>query len=244
MKSMRIVSLLSLLLLVVFTVSSLSAAEIIFNRSGDIKITKPDGETITVGKGESLPDIPSGSTIAVLSMGIDIAPDEGFFKLVIGPSSTSIMKDQKMSLSIDPEAKKGSFGAVVGEFDIITEHTTVVLKQGSVCQIGIDKETGMVEIKSIFGALETITFCVKGTIPSAGMARFSVDAASKTVNVSSTTGVISLKAMEQEAESLGEGDSQDFECPEIGEIPVGEITGEEPPEPERPEASPHRPRDF
>lgn len=224
------------------------AASFILNRTGTIKITQPDGTVLTVNSKEPLPVIPSGSTVEVLYGSIDIAPAEGFIQVVVANSVATVKAGDRVTASIDPKTKMASFKSDSGKISIITGNTTAMVKAGQEALFSLDKRTGVVEVKSVNGTIETVTVGVKVSVSLGAVTMIKADPKTRNVYVKSVAGdveVISIDGkviMLAKAESIdivgsAEGKIQSFE--EVAEmVPVLE---EEPVEPERTEASPHRP---
>ena len=238
------------LLLVSITVFSITlcAQEVITQRTGPIKITKPDGSVLTVGKEEALPDIPSGSTVEVLSGGIEVKPLEGFIQVVVGDSIAAVKAGDRATASMEPKKRMADFKVEAGQINIITGNTTTTVKAGQQVQIGLDRDTGVTEVKSIKGSIETVTVGVKVSVPQDAIAKISADAKTRNVHVESVNGYIVVTPIDGKVIMLAKAESIDTEAKAEGEIQTFAeaavplfVPVEEPAEPERPEASPFRP---
>jgi hypothetical protein len=235
-----------LALLIVFPIVS-SAQEVITNRSGTIRITTPEGTVLTVTKDQPLPAIPSGSTIEILEGKADISPTEGFVKVIVSGSAAIIGAGDIITTSLDSKTGTSDFAVVTGEIEVISGNTIVKLNKGQETQINFDKTTGVAEIKSIKGEIETVTVGIKTLIMQGAVARINADPKTRMVHVKSTIGELHVTSIDGKVFRVTEGESMETEGSAIGEIQTfGEgieavVPEEEPVEPERPEASPHRP---
>ena len=224
------------------------AEEIITNRTGTIRITWPDGVTLTFGKDEVLPEIPSGSTVEVLDGSIEVAPTEGFIQIVAGDSVATVEAGDRVIVSIDPRSQIADFRVVKGEVSIITGNTTTIVKAGQEAQIGLDKYTGTVSVRSISGNIETITAGVRAWIMQGGFAQIRVDSQTRMVHINSEDGMVEVVTLDGERIILARGESTDIQGSMLGEVltfpaeavEAPALPAEEPPEPEVPEASPYR----
>jgi len=241
-------TILGILLASVLVLSAASwAQEVITNRTGVIKITHPDGTTLTVKKDEPLPVILSGSTIEILEGSADIAPGEGFVKVIVAHSIALIEAGNKVTASLEPGTGKANFLVGLGEIDIKTGNTIVKLKTGQEVKIGLTKTSGMAEIKSIRGNIETVTVGVKVLVPQDAVAKISADPKTRKVHIVSGAGELQITSIDGRVSRVAKDGSVETEGAVEGEIQTfGEgietaIVSEEPAEPERPEASPHRP---
>ena len=233
-------------LMIVFPIVS-SAQEVITNRSGTIRITTPEGTVLTVTKDQPLPAIPSGSTIEILEGKADISPREGFVKVIVSGSAAIIGDGEIVTVALDSKTGNADFAVVKGEVEIISGNTTVKLNGGQETQISFDKTTGIAEIKSIKGQIETVTVGIKTLIMQGAVARINVDPKTRVVHVKSAMGELHITSLDGKVFRVTEGESMETEGSTMGEIQTfGEgietaVPEEEPVEPERPEASPHRP---
>ena len=233
-------------LLIVFPIVS-SAQEVITNRSGTIRITTPEGRVFTVTKDQPLPAIPSGSTIEILEGKVDISPREGFVKVIVSGSAGIIEGGEVVIASLDPMTGNANYAVISGEIEVISGNTTVKLNKWQEAQINFNKTTGVAEIKSIKGEIETITVGIKTLIMQGAVARINVDPKTRVVHVKSAMGELHVTSLDGKVFRVTEGESMETEGAAEGEIQTfGEgietvVPEEEPVEPERPEASPHRP---
>lgn len=248
MKIKTILGLLMLFFVSLVFLKTLYAVDIITNRTGTIKITRPDGIVLTVNKDEPLPAIPSGSTVEVLSGGIDIAPTEGFIQVVVGNSVATVKAGDRLTASIVPETKMASFKSDSGQISVITGNTTAVVKAGQEVLLGLDKRTGVVKVRSINGTIETITIGVKTSVSQGAIVMISANANTRNVHVESAEGNVIVISIDGEVIMLAKAESTDTAGSAEGEIQTFAeemampfVPAEEPAEPERPEASPHRP---
>ena len=227
----------------------LAAEDIVTNRKGSVKITRPDGTVLTIKQYEPLPYIPSGSTLEVLSGSMDIACGHGFIQVVVGNSTATVKVGDRVRAGIDSVTGMANFKVVMGQIGIVTGNTTTTVKTGQEVKIGLDKKTGVVEVRSIKGAIETVTVGVKALIPDSARAKISADAGTKEVHVESIRGDVVVTSIEGKVIMLAKAESLVTEGYAEGEIQTfGEdrvviefVAAEEPSEPEVPEASPHRP---
>lgn len=237
MKLKIISGFLGLFLISMMFLQTAYAEDIITNRTGTIKITKPDGTVLTVGKDEPIPDIPSGSTIEVLDGSIDIAPTTGFIQVVIGDSAATVKAGDSVSASIDLETGMAGFKTASGEINIVTGNTTATVKAGQKALMGLDKRTGEVSIKSIKGVIQTVTIGVKTQVFEGGLAKINVDVSVRIVHIESFRDNVLLTVVDVQGSPEGEIQTFIETSMEADEIPLPE----EPAEPERPEASPFTP---
>ncbi len=252
MKLKTALGILGLFLISMVFFQSVYAEDVITNRTGTIKITRPDGTVLTVGKDEPLPDIPSGSIIEVLDGSIDIAPTTGFVQLIVGDSAATVKAGDSVSATIDLETGMADFKTASGEVNIVIGNTTATVKAGQEALMGLDRTTGEVSIKSVTGAIETVTAGVKAEISNGAAAKITADATTRNVHVESVAGDVQVTTIDgevivlAEAESIDteaspEGEIQTFaEAPEKAEVTVPDVT-EEPAEPEPQEGSPYMP---
>ena len=223
------------------------AQDAVTNRTGTIKITKPDGAVLVVNKDQSLPAIPSGSTIEILEGKADISPVEGFLKVIVSGSAAIVGEGEVITAFLDAKTGKADFAVVTGEIEVISGNTTVKLNGGQEAQVSVNKATGVAEIRSVKGQIETVTVGVKALIMQGGVAKIDADSKTKKVHVSSVVGELQLTSVDGRTFKVGQGESMESEASATGEIQVFaegiEMAApeEEPVEPERPEASPHRP---
>ncbi len=235
-----------LALAIVFPIVS-SAQEVIANRSGTVRITTPEGAVLTVTKDQPLPAIPNGSTIEILEGKADIAPQEGFVKVIVSGSAAIIGEGEIVTATLDSKTGNADFAVVTGEIEVMSGNTTVKLNGGQETQIRMNKATGVVEIKSIKCQIETITVGVKALITQGAVAKINADPKTRKVNVKSTLGEVQVTSIEGKIFRVTPAESMETEGAATGEIQTfGEgietvVLEEEPVEPERPEASPHRP---
>lgn len=238
-------------------VQSAHAAKIVRKRTGTIEIVMPDGTKVKVTEKEPLPEIPSGSTINVLSGEVDVKPSAGFVNVVFGGTSVKVGSTGRVVASFNSKSGKTTF-KYGGAVSITKGDTTVNLKKGQRAQIVLDKKTGKVTVKSIKGKIETVTGGVTVIVPRGGAANLNINDKTKKVSIESIegeleviseTGGITTVADGEElvtrsdempgAEPPGEPGAEEPSADEpedlLAEEP--EIT-EEPAEPEFPEASP------
>jgi hypothetical protein len=227
-----------------FFAGTLIAKSSIVNHTGTVKITRPDGTTLMVEKGQLVPEIPLGSTIEIVKGSVEIEPSEGFFQVVIGGSAATVGAGDMVIAGLDSETAMADFEVVTGQISIITGNTTTLLNANQEAWIGFDKRKGIVQVKSIKGAVETITVGVKALIPQGGIAKINVDAKARKVHVESVNGDIAVTSVSGKVIMLAMAKSIDTAGSAEGEIQTFEEVSkfepvEEPPEPERPEGSPH-----
>jgi hypothetical protein len=233
--------------MLVFSVT-LWAQGIISQRSGLLKITRPDGSTLTVNKDEALPEIPSGSSVEVISGDIVIESGEGFIQVIVRDSLAVVKTGDRIIVSIEPKTGMAVFKVKVGQINIITGNTNIVVKADQEVQLGLNRATGVVEIKSIKGEVEAVTVGVKAGVPQGGVVRISVDAKTRKVHIESAEGAVTVTSIDGKVIILAKAESIDTEASPAGEIQTFAeaalplpVPAEEPAEPERPEATPHRP---
>lgn len=235
-------------LAIFFFQSSLMAKELILNRTGTIRVTKPDGVVLVIEPDQALPDIPSGSKVEVLNGSIEIEPSEGFIQLVLGGSVATVKAGDNVTASIDEKTAIPDFKVKTGRVNIITGNTATTLGVGQYAQVSLDKVTGITTVKSIAGAIETVTVGVKAVIPEGAIAKIRADAKTRNVYIESVEGAVTVTSIEGKVIILAKAESTDIEGSAEGEIQTFAeeaampfVPTEEPVEPERPEASPHRP---
>ncbi len=225
------------------------AEGLITNRTGTIRITRPDGVVSAVAKDKPLGLIPSGSTVEVLSGSIDVAPTEGFIQIVVGDSVAMIDAGERITASVDPKTKMANFSIAAGEVSIITGNTTTTMRTGQEVVIGLDKFTGTVKVRSISGNIDTVTAGVQALILQGGLVQIRVDSQTRQVHIASTAGMVEVTSPEGARIILARGESKDIQGSVVGEVltfpaeaaEIPTIPLEEPAEPEVPEASPYRP---
>lgn len=244
----RGISLMFIVLVIFFFQESLMARSLISNRSGTIKITRPDGSVLTVEKDEALPAIPSGSAIEVLDGSIEVTPAKGFIQLIVGDSAATVNAGDKVRASIDLKTGMADFAVGAGKISIVTGNTTTTVKTGQQAQIDLVKRIGIVEVRSIKGAIETVTMGVETSVLQGAAAKISVDAKTRNVRVESVEGDVIVISIDGKEIMLAKAESTDTEGSVEGEVQtfaeeIAEpfVPAEEPAEPEIPEASPHRP---
>lgn len=233
-----------------FFFSDIACAEnAITSRTGTLRITRPDGTVLVVGKDESLGPIPSGSTVEVLSGSIDVAPTAGFIQVVVRDSVATVEAGNKVTASIEPKTKMADFQVYIGKVSVITGNTTSTINSGQQAQIVLDRITGIVNIRSIRGNIETVTAGVRALVMQGGIAWIGVNPRTREVRIDSMTGMVEVISPKGERFILARGESRDIQGSMVGEVLTfpGEavempaLLVEEPPEPEVPEASPYRP---
>ena len=233
--------------MVFFSQDNLFAKDLVLNRTGAIRITKPDGTVLKVEKDQALPEIPSGSKVEVITGSIGIEPSEGFIQVVVGDSVAMVKAGDIVTASMDLETNMADFEALAGQIRIITGNTTTIVNSGQKVKISLDKRTAIVEVRSIKGTIGTITAGVKVLVPQDATARISADAKTRKVRVEAINGYVNVMAIDGEVIMLAKAESLDIEASVAGEIQTFAeeaiapfVPVEEPAEPERPEASPHR----
>lgn len=227
-----------------FFQSSLIAQGLILNRTGTIRVTKPDGVVLVLEPSQALPDIPSGSKVEVLNGSIEIEPLEGFIQLVLGGSVATVKAGDNVSASIDEKTAIADFKIKTGQLNIITGNTTTTLGAGQHAQVGLDKVTGITTVKSIAGAIETVTVGVKAMIPEGAIAKIRADVKTRNVHINCVKGTIKAVTTDGKVIELKEGEPIDTPGSAEGEIQTFEEESkfepvEEPLQPARPEGSPY-----
>jgi hypothetical protein len=231
-----------------FFQGSLSAQTTILSRTGTIKITLPDSTVLVIGKDDALPDIPSGSKVEIISGSLDIGPSAGFIQLVVGDSVATVKAGDRVTASIDPATKMEGFKVSAGQIKIITGNTSTTVQTNQEVRISLDKRTGRTEVRSVKGDIETTTIGVKVMVRQGADALIDIDPKTRTVHVKSIDGDVTVASLDGKVIRLAKAESTQAEGSVEGEIQTfGEeampafVPAEEPAEPERPEASPHRP---
>ena len=75
----------------VVLLQTVSAAAItVTNRTGTIRITRPDGAVLTVNAEDPLPEIPSGSKIELLTGAAEFALTEGSIEVIVAGSIATV----------------------------------------------------------------------------------------------------------------------------------------------------------
>lgn len=224
------------------------AQTVIFNRTGMIKVIQPDGNIISVKSDEQLPSILFGSTIEVMNGSMDISATEGLIKILAGDSMAILEAGCRIKASLDEKANEISFNVVSGMVNVVIGNTTLILNGGEEVRLKFDKNKGIAEIKSIKGLIDTLTVGIKVKVADKGIVKISVDPKTRLVRVESVKGETELVSMDEKITKIAAGESMEIEGALEGEIQsFGEgveilyVPAEEPVEPERPEASPHRP---
>jgi len=193
----------------VFFSTVLCAQETITYRTGQIKIIRPDGEVLIVGKNEAAPDIPSGSGVEVLSGTIKIKPNKGFVQLVVGDSVATVGTGDEVLASINAESNIADFRIDSGEAPVIIGNTTVIVKSGQEVLSSLDKRSGLVKVKSIRGVIDTISAGVRAKILEGGLAMISTDAKTADVHIEAGVGKIQVTSAEGEVVTLAMKESMD-----------------------------------
>lgn len=193
-------------------VQTARAEDIITNRTGTIKIIKPDGTVLTLTRYVQLPVIPSGSIIEVLDGSIDIMPVEGFFQIVAGNTVATVKSGDKVTVSNYSAVCVAEFKVYSGLIETLTVGVKVAVPEGVIAKIGVDVEKRIVHTESREGVIEVTS--LQGNI-----ARIDKGQTINTPGIS--TGKIQT-------------------CP-VKDTRLPFLLQEEPLEPERPEGSPYRP---
>ncbi len=89
----------------------------ISNLTGTVKVTKPDGTTITIQKDDLLPDIPPNSTVDLLAGCMDIAPAEGSVQIIAGNSAATVDAGDRVTVCVDSETGVAGFTVHAGEIE-------------------------------------------------------------------------------------------------------------------------------
>ncbi len=231
-----------------FFQGGLNAQTTILNRTGTINITLPDSTVLIIGKDDALPDIPSGSRVEIISGSIDIEPSAGFIQVVVGDSVATVKAGDRVTAGIDPVTKMEGFKVSAGQIKIITGNTSTVVQTNQEVEISLDRRTGQTEVRSVRGDIETTTIGVKVMVRQGADALIDVDPKTRMVHVKSIDGDVTVASLEGKVIRLAKQESTDTEGSVAGEIQTfaeegmaAFVPAEEPVEPERPEASPHRP---
>ncbi len=219
------------------------AGAVITNRTGAVRITKPDGAVLSIGKRESLPEIPSGSIIDVLGGSLDIAPEKGFIQIAAGNLTAAVEAGSRVTVVVDAETGRAEFRAEAGEIRVTAGNTAVRVGAGQQARVKLDPITGAAEVRSIKGLIETGTIGVRVTVPEGAAARISVDADTRMVHIESADGTVEAVLTDGKVVQVAEGEKIDVSGYVVGEIqtfpgltPVIPLQ-EEPAEPERYEGS-------
>ncbi len=252
MKLKAITGCIMLSFIVIVFSETLYAANIVINRTGAIKIINPDGTALTASQDESLPMISAGSTIEILEGSSDVSfMEEGFIKILALDSMAILNNGDVINVSIEKKTGSSNFTVNSGAIEITAGNTVIKLKNEQKVTINFNKATGAVEAKSLNGEIETVTAGVNVNIPTYAAVIIKIDPKTKMVNVTSIEGesivmsidgkkIMLAKADSINTESTIEGEIQSFAEGETAAAPPA-LAMEEPAEPERPEASPHRP---
>jgi len=232
-----------------FLQNGLNAQTTILNRTGTIKLTLPDGTVSIIGKEDALPDIPSGSRVEIINGSMDVESSAGFIQVVVGDSIATVKAGDRVTASIDePSNKKASFSVSAGQIKIITGNTSTMLEMGQEVKLSLNKRTGQTEVSSIKGNIETTILGIKVLVTQGADALINVDPETRMVHVESINGDVTVASLEGKVIRLAKQESADTEGSVTGEIQTfaeegmaAFVPAEEPAEPERPEASPHRP---
>ncbi|MBI4397836.1 MAG: hypothetical protein HY586_01775 [Candidatus Omnitrophica bacterium] len=118
----------------VFSLPGVSFAQIaIGNQTGTIKITAPDGNVITVEKGQPLPDVASGSKVEVVSGSANILATEGDVLTVVLNDKTVSVQNAEISVYIAFDSGNANISVVSGDVVVTNpDGSTQTLTQGSV----------------------------------------------------------------------------------------------------------------
>ena len=218
------------------------AAGLILSHTGTIRVTKPDGVVLVIEPNQTLPDIPSGSRVEVLSGSLEIEPSEGFIQLVLGGSVATVKAGDSLSAAIDEKTGMANFKVNAGQVKVITGNTTTTIGAGQEAQVGIDKATGITTVRSITGEIETITVGVKAMVPEGAMIKIKADPKTRNVHIECVQGALKVIAIDGTVVELKEGQPIDTPGSAEGEIQsfdeVSRFAPEvEPAQPVRPEGS-------
>ncbi|MCX5782229.1 MAG: hypothetical protein NT145_05945 [Elusimicrobia bacterium] len=195
-KSVLLIALAALALF--FFQSSLTAKDLILNRTGTISVTKPDGTVLVIEPHQVLPDIPSGSIIEVLNGGIKIEPSEGFIQIVLGGSVATVKAGDNITASIDPKTAMADFEVITGQVRIISRNTTIFINAGQRAQMSLNEAKGITTttVKSISGTIEAVTVGVKTILPRGTITNISADAKTRNIHIECIKGNIEVIATE------------------------------------------------
>jgi len=242
------ITLMFLVTMLFFLQNGLNAQTAVVNRTGTIKLTLPDSTVSIIGKDDALPDIPLGSKVELISGSMDIEPREGFIQVVAGDSVATVKAGDRVTVSINSLTKKASFKVFAGRIKVITANTSTALETDQEVEISLDRRTGQTEIRSVRGDIETTTIGIMVTVFQGSDAVVDVDPETRIVHVESINGDVAVASLEGKIIRLAKRESTDAEGSIAGEIQTfaqeamaAVVPMEEPVEPERPEASPHRP---
>jgi len=99
-----------LALIFVFGLSAVaSAAIIIENRTGAVKIFMPDGKQIVVKVDETMPSIPDGATITILAGSATVATTgKSTVSVSVGTYTLQLREDSKVNLTLNPDGTMNS----------------------------------------------------------------------------------------------------------------------------------------
>lgn len=114
---------------VVLFVPAVASAEIsILNRTGEISITMPDGQQVTVGPTEHLPAIPDNAIVTIVSGSADISASESSrIQVVCGGYSAAISASNALSALLDPQAGLISMTLIYGTAEIKSPDGSVIV---------------------------------------------------------------------------------------------------------------------
>ncbi|GBE05817.1 hypothetical protein BMS3Abin10_01453 [bacterium BMS3Abin10] len=223
------------------------AERIITNRTGAVRITKPDGAVLNIGKDEEFPEIPSGAIIEVLGGSMDIAPAEGFIRVAAGNSTAIVEAGVSVTVIVDNRSGTSEFSVEAGEIGITAGNTSITVGTAQRARVKLDRITGIAEVRSIKGLIGTVTVGIRVFIPEGATAWISADPGTRMVHIESMGGTVEVVSLDGKVTQLAEGDEIEVSGYVVGEIqtfPGGEPVGflpEEPAEPERREGSPFMP---
>jgi hypothetical protein len=229
------------------------ADSVISNRTGTIKITKPDGITLIIQQNEQLPHIPPGSIIEVISGSISVEPMEGSISVIVNNSIATIEAGSRATVFIPRDNDLMGVSVIKGKVNIVAANTTVIVREGQEALVGYDLKTQTAKIQSTKGQIEAITAGVKVLIPENVTANIFADPATRNIKISSSGGNIQVTQSDGEIITLADGEVIETPASEESEIitvvkvspeveePEPIVVSEEPSEPERPEGSVFRP---
>lgn len=240
-----------LILLSVCLFEEVFAAGIITDRTGAVRITRPDGSTLFVRKDEQLPDMPPSSVIELLDGSMDVAPLKGSIKVVAKDSFFTVNAGERVTVFIPQDINVMGLSVIEGEINAVAMNTLVSVKKSQRVRIKFDKKRQLVEVKSVEGKIETVTLGVGVSIPAGSLAVIYADATARMIHIESAGGVLEVKSIDGKSSRIARGqkiDTPGFETGEIttikGSKPAGEGSqkppaplAEEPAEPERREGS-------
>ena len=118
---------------VIFATPSAFAAIAVENLTGTLSIKTPTGEVMTVEAGQPIPQIPSGSTIELITGSANISVSGTDVANFLINNSTVVLKDgSKVGVTIDLQTGNATINVIAGSVEVLQpDGTTQTINAGS-----------------------------------------------------------------------------------------------------------------